>query len=107
MRLQILSSFSIEVQLIYSIVLVSGVQQSDSVCVYIHIHILFSVLSHYSLLQNIAYSSCAIQLILLVYVFYIDKRTSVNPILPVYPSSFPPCSLLTINFYFYASASVL
>ena len=87
--------------------LVSDVQQSDSVCVYIHTHILFSVLFHYSLLQNIAYSSCAIQLVLLVYIFYIDKHTSVNPILPVYPSPFLPRSLLTINFYFYESASVL
>ena len=42
--------FKIEVQLIYNVVLISGVQQSDSV---VHIYILF----HYSLLQDTEYSS--------------------------------------------------
>ena len=87
--------------------LVSGVRQSDSVCVYIHTHILFSVPFHYSLLQNIEYSSRAKQLVLLVYVFYIDKWTSVNPILTVYPSPVMPRSLLTIDLYFCEFASVL
>ena len=41
-----------EVQLIYKVVLVSSVQQSDSV-----IYILFQILFHYRLLQDIEYSS--------------------------------------------------
>ena len=43
-----------EVQLIYNVVLVSGVQQSDSD---IHMYILFQILFHYRLLQGIEYSS--------------------------------------------------
>ena len=44
--------FSIEVELIYSVVLVSGVQQCDSV-----VYILFQILFHCRLLQGIEYSS--------------------------------------------------
>ena len=48
----------IEVYLIYS---VSGTQYSDSVihyiCMYIHIYILFQIIFHYSLLQDIEHSS--------------------------------------------------
>ena len=48
----------IEVYLIYS---VSGTQYSDSVihyiCMYIHIYILFQIIFHYSLLQDIEYRS--------------------------------------------------
>ena len=40
--------------MIYNVVLVSGVEQSDSV---IYIHILFHILFHYGLLQDIEYSS--------------------------------------------------
>ena len=40
-----------KVELIYNVVLVSGVQQSDSV------KILFQILFHYSLLQDIEHSS--------------------------------------------------
>ena len=43
-----------EVYLIYNVVLVSVVQQNDSIiCIYIHFHILF----HYRLLQDIEYDS--------------------------------------------------
>ena len=56
--------FFIEVELIYNIMLVSGVQQSDSdiyicicVCVCVYIYILFQILFPYRLLQNIQYSS--------------------------------------------------
>ena len=42
-------------QLIYNAVLVSGLQQSDSV-INIHIHILFHILFHYGLSQDIEYS---------------------------------------------------
>ena len=46
--------YFIEVYLIYNIVLVSDIQQSDSV---IHIYILFQILFDYGLLQDIEYSS--------------------------------------------------
>ena len=45
-------------QLIYNVVLVFGVQQSDSV---IHIYILFHILLHYGLLQDTEIVPCAIQ----------------------------------------------
>ena len=45
--------FLIEVQLIYNVVLISAVQQSDSVIHLNHFHILF----HYSLSQDVEYSS--------------------------------------------------
>ena len=48
--------FLIEVQLIYSIVLVSGVQQSDSV-IHTYISILFQILFPHRLLQNTEQSS--------------------------------------------------
>ena len=44
------------VELIYNVVLVSGVQQSNSV-IHMHIYILFPILFHYRLLQDIEYSS--------------------------------------------------
>ena len=44
----------IEVQLAYNAVLLSAVQQSDSV---IHLHILFYILRHYGLSQDVEYSS--------------------------------------------------
>ena len=46
--------FLIEVQLIYSIVLVSGVEQSDQVYIYIHIYVyslkFFSITVYYKVL---------------------------------------------------------
>ena len=56
--------FLAELQLIYNIVLVSGIQQSDSaiyVSVFIYIYILLQILFHHRLLQDIEYSSlCSI-----------------------------------------------
>ena len=46
--------YFIEAWLIYSVVLISAVQHSDSV---IHICILFHILFHYGLSQDIEYSS--------------------------------------------------
>ena len=46
--------YFIEVHLIYNIVLISAVKQSGSV---IHIYILFQILFHYRLLQDIEYNS--------------------------------------------------
>ena len=43
-------------QLIYNVVLVPGVQHSDSVT-HTYISILFHILFHYNLLQDIEYSS--------------------------------------------------
>ena len=55
-------------QMIYNVVLVSDVQQSDSViCVYIH----FQIHSSYRLLQNIGAVPWAIQWVLVGYLFYI------------------------------------
>ena len=52
--------FSIEVQLINNAVLISAVQQSDSV---IHIYILFPILFHYGLLQEIEWAFWLAQLL--------------------------------------------
>ena len=53
--------FSIEVELIYNVVLVSGVQHSDS-DIYIHIHMfffrLFSLLGYYKILNTEYISLC-------------------------------------------------
>ena len=52
--------FKIEVLLIYNVVFVSGLWQSDSVLhthTHTHTHILFPILFSYRLLQNIEYSS--------------------------------------------------
>ena len=64
--------FYIVVQLIYNVVLVSGVQQSDSVT---HTHIpiffrFFSLIGYYKILSIVA---CAIQQILVGYLFYIQQ----------------------------------
>ena len=47
--------FFIEIQLIYNVVLVSSVQQRDSV-IHIYIYTFFYILFHYKLLQDIQYS---------------------------------------------------
>ena len=53
--------FFIEVRLTYNVVLVSGVEQSNSVyvcvCLYIHTHILFCIIFHCHLFQETEYSS--------------------------------------------------
>ena len=54
------------VQLTYNIVLVSGIQQSQSV-MYINISILFSHICYYKLLSRF---SCAIQQVLINHLFY-------------------------------------
>ena len=68
----------IEIQLIYNVVLVSGVQQRDSVvqicvcvcvCMYIYIYILF----HHRFLQDIEYHFYATQKVLACYLFFIQQ----------------------------------
>ena len=52
-------NFSIAISLIYNFVLVSGIQQSDSV-IYINMYIiciLFHIVFHYKLLQSVEYNS--------------------------------------------------
>ena len=64
----------IEVELIYNVVLGSGVQQSDSVLfiyLFIYLFILFQILFPYSLLQYIEYSSLCYTVGLFGYLFYI------------------------------------
>ena len=68
--------FFIEVELIYNVVLVSGVQKSDYIYVYIcrYIYILLQIFFHYRLLQDIEYSSPCYTVglcCLFVYLFYI------------------------------------
>ena len=75
--------FKIEVQLIYSVVLISGVQHSDSVlhvCVY---SFFFSLIGYYKTLSTV---SCAIQQVLVGYLFYIVQCVYANPKLLIYPS---------------------
>ena len=60
-------NFCIRIQLVYNIVLVSGMQQSDST---MHIAVLFQILFPYRLVQNIRVP-CAIQQVLIDYLFYI------------------------------------
>ena len=49
---------SIGVQLIYSVVFISAVQQNDSVIhIYIYIYFFFYIFFHYRLFQDIEYSS--------------------------------------------------
>ena len=59
-------NFFIAAESIYSVLLVSGVQQSDSV-----IHMFFQILFHYRLLQNIEYSSLHYTVGPVVVLFYI------------------------------------
>ena len=86
--------FKSEVQLIYNVVLVSSVQQNDSV---IHIYVasqlarfffrFFSIIGYYKILSIV---SCAIQQVLYVYLFYIQQCVYVNPKLLIYLSPLTP-----------------
>ena len=73
--------FFIEVQLIYNVVLVSGVQQSDPVLymyAYVYIYIFFrffSIVGYYKILKIVL---CTIEQVLVVYLFYIWQCVSAN-----------------------------
>ena len=56
--------------MIYSVVLVSAVQQSDSV-IHIHISILFQILFHIGYYRILSRGPCAIKEVLVDYLFYI------------------------------------
>ena len=78
----------IEVQLIYNVVLITAIQQSDSV---IHIYtvffkIFFSIMVYHRILNIVP---CAIQQDLVVYPFYIYKLTSADSNLPLHSSPNP------------------
>ena len=71
--------FYIGVQLIYNVVLVSGVQQSDLV-IHTHISILFGdSISHIGYYKVLSRVPCAIQQVLVDYLFYIQWCVYVNP----------------------------
>ena len=91
-----------EVQWIYNILLVSGVQQSDSI---IYIYFLFFSIIVYFKISNIVL--CAIHWILVAYLFYIYSCASISPILPIYPCSFFPFGNYKFIFYVYEPVSVL
>ena len=73
------------VQLIANVVLVSGVQQSDSDYIYICIFFFrfFSIIGYYKMLGTVPW---ALQQVLVVYLFYIQTCVYFNPKLLLYPS---------------------
>ena len=86
----------IELQLIYNLVFVSGVEQSSVIYIYICTHTplsrFFSIIGYYKIL-NIA--PLAMRQVLVAYLFYMQQCASVNSRLLINPSS--PFSLLTIS----------
>ena len=98
--------YFIEVELIYNVVLISSVQQSDSV-IHIYVCICFYILLHYGLLQDIKYSSlcytarpCCLSILYII--------ISANPKLPIHPSptQYPLGNHKSV-FYVCGSASAL
>ena len=75
------------VQLMNNILLVSGVQQSDSV-IHIYVSIVFQILFPFRLLHNIEQSSLCVAKDLVTYAFQIQQCIRVHPKLPSYSS--PP-----------------
>ena len=94
----------IGIELTSDVVLVSGVQQSELVT-HIHIPIPFQILFPYRLLHNlyfVTYMSrfpCALQWILVIYLFYIQQCVYVNPNLLIYPSPITFLSIKNILFF--------
>ena len=81
------------IQLIYSVLLVLGIQQSASV---IHIPtFFFRFFFHMGPYRILSKAPQAIQQVLISYLFYIQQYIYVNLNLPVYPSY----SLVTINLF--------
>ena len=86
--------------MIYNVVLVSGVQQSDSV---IHIHILFHVVFRYGLSQDTEYSSLCYTggpcfLSILYIIVLIKTLRSVSSVLSSPPRAHP-CSSSQVHVY--------
>ena len=83
--------FFTEEQLNYNVVLITAMQQSDSVThVYILFHI-FSIMVYHRILNTVP---CAIQQGLVIHLFYIYQSASANPQIPIQAS---PTHLLLGN----------
>ena len=82
--------FLVEVQLIYNVVLVSGVQQSDQVS-YIHMYS-FPDLCHYRLLQDIEYGSLCHRSLSFIYFIYSSIRRFISNYLFI-PLPYQPNSI--------------
>ena len=87
--------FLIEVQLIYNVALVTGIQQGDSV-LHIYVWILFSH-SFLSYCNVVSIVPCAVLLVLVVYVFYTYLFVSANSKLLIYPAWLSP--FITISLF--------
>ena len=85
----------IEVQLIYDVVLVSSAQQSDSVT-HVYISILFQILFHYSLLQDIEYSSVLYSRSLLFTYFIYSRVYMLSQTPNLSPVPAPPSPFVTL-----------
>ena len=102
--------FCIGVQLTNNVVVVSGVQQSDSVIhIYVYMSILFQVLFPYRLLQNIEYSSLGYTVgpcWLSIKYIVMCVCYSQTPNLPSLPTAFPFGNHKLV-FHVFGSISVL
>ena len=95
----------IGVQLIYTVVLVSGYSKVNQLYIYRYplFFRFFSSLSHYRVLSRVP---CAIQKVI-SYLFYIQQCVYVNPNLPIYPPApFPPLVSMFV-LYIFVSISAL
>ena len=63
----------------------------------------FSHTGHYRVLSRVP---CAIQQVLISYLFYIQQCVYVNPNLPIYPSPSPPFPLGSHKFVIYVCVSI-
>ena len=102
-QLLIFSIIFVGVQLIYNVLLVPGVQKSESViyiyiCIYPLFFRFFPHIDHYRVLSSLCYTVCPYQL------FYIQQCVYINPNLPICPF---PLFLLETMFVFYICDSVL
>ena len=89
--------FSIKVLLMYNIILVAGVQHSDS--------IFLQIILHLKLLQNIGYIPCAVQYVLVSCLFYKEDFVHLNPLPQLAPP--PPLFPLMTTSLFSVSESLL
>ena len=107
-QLDVFILFYIGAQLINNAVLVSGLQQSDSV-VHIHESILSQIFFHLGYYRILCRAACAIQQIIVDYLFYIQQSIYINLNLRIYPSPHYLSPLGNSKFVFqaYESVSVL
>ena len=91
MHLSFIFFFLIEVQLIYNIILIAGVQHNDSKFLWIILHL--------QLLQYIGCIPCVVQYILVTYLFYTQQLVPLNP-LPLSCPSPPSLSPLVTTSLF-------